>query len=101
MRVRNEWQTESFQVSLKVDPDRANLAGITNLDVANSATSAMSGTPVTTLAGWRQEHSRSSRACKLDERAQLSDIQNLYVYSLVRRTRPRFRWSRSPTSRTA
>ena len=28
---------------------RANLAGITNIDVANSATSAMSGTTVTTL----------------------------------------------------
>ncbi len=37
------------QVSLNVDPDRANLAGITNMDVANSATSAMSGTAVTPL----------------------------------------------------
>ena len=34
---------------LNINPDRANLAGITNLDVANSATSAMSGTTVTTL----------------------------------------------------
>ena len=58
-RVRNEWQKESFQVSLNINPDRANLAGITNLDVANSATSAMSGTPVTTLQDGRQEHSRA------------------------------------------
>ena len=35
-RVRNEWGKEGFQVTLKVDPDRANIAGVTNLDVAQS-----------------------------------------------------------------
>ena len=33
-RVRDDWGPEGFQVSLKVDPDRANLAGVTNQDVA-------------------------------------------------------------------
>jgi len=78
-RVRNEWDAESTQVSLNVDPDRANLAGITNMDVANSATSAMSGVPVTAL----QDGDRSIPVVarlKMDERARLSDIQNLYVY---------------------
>ena len=98
-RVRNEWDKESFQVRLNIDPDRANLAGITNMDVANSATSAMSGVTVTTLQDGDKNIPVVARL-KMDERAKLSDIQNLYVYS-GRRARRRFRWCRSPTSRTA
>ena len=79
-RVRNEWQKESFQVTLNIDPDRANLAGITNLDVANSATSAMSGTTVTTLQDGDKNIPVVARL-QMNERARLSDIQNLYVYS--------------------
>ncbi|MGA2902504.1 MAG: efflux RND transporter permease subunit [Candidatus Korobacteraceae bacterium] len=79
-RVRNEWQKENFQVTLNIDPDRANLAGITNLDVANSATSAMSGTALTTLQEGDKNIPVVARL-KMNERARLSDIQNLYVYS--------------------
>jgi multidrug efflux pump subunit AcrB len=79
-RVRNEWEKDSFQVTLNIDPDRANLAGITNLDVANSATSAMSGTVVTTLQEGDKNISVAARL-RADERSKLSDIQNLYVYS--------------------
>ncbi len=78
--MRNEWQKESFQVTLKINPDRANLAGITNLDVANSATSAMSGTTVTTLQDGDKNIPVVARL-QMNERARLSDIQNLYVYS--------------------
>ena len=78
-RVRNEWDTESTNVSLNVDPDRANLAGITNMDVANSATSAMSGVTVTALQDGDRNIPVVARL-KMDERANLSDIQNLYVY---------------------
>lgn len=78
-RVRNEWDAESTLVSLNVDPDRANLAGITNMDVANSATSAMSGVPVTALQDGDRNIPVVARL-KMDERAKLSDIQNLYVY---------------------
>ncbi len=79
-RVRNEWDKESFQVSLNIDPDRANLAGITNLDVANSATSAMSGSTVTTLQDGDKNIPVVARL-QMNERARLSDIENLYVYS--------------------
>ena len=34
-RVRDDWGAEGFQVALKVDADRANIAGVTNQDVAN------------------------------------------------------------------
>jgi len=79
-RVRNEWQAESSQVTLKIDPDRANLAGVTNYDVANSATSALSGVTLTALQEGDKYIPVVARL-RPDERAQLSDIQNLYVYS--------------------
>src|SRR5260370_12821672 len=41
--VQNDWFQESLEVKLKIDPDRANLAGITNRDVAASTTAAMGG----------------------------------------------------------
>ena len=36
-RVRDDWGDESFAVKLQIDTDRANLAGISNLDVAGSS----------------------------------------------------------------
>lgn len=79
-RVRDDWDVESSTVKLKIDPDRANLAGVTNLDVAYSSTGALSGIPVTTLREGDKQIPVVSRL-RMEERAQLSDIQNLYVYS--------------------
>jgi multidrug efflux pump subunit AcrB len=78
--VQNDWFAESPEVKLKVDPDRANLAGITNSDVADSAGTAMQGTTVTTLRQGNQQIPVIARLRAL-ERGQLSDVQNLYVYS--------------------
>ncbi len=78
--VRDDWDTESSGVKLIIDPDRANLAGITNQDVASSSTSAISGHQLTTLQEGNKEIPVVGRL-KVEERAQLSDIQNLYVYS--------------------
>jgi multidrug efflux pump subunit AcrB len=78
-RTRNEWGEENALISLTVDPDRANLAGITNMDVANSSTAGLSGTTV----GAMQENQKQIpivARLRMNERAQLSDIQNLYVY---------------------
>jgi preprotein translocase subunit SecF len=79
--TRNDWDTESSGVKLSIDSDRANLAGITNQDVAASSTSAMSGAQLTTLQEGNKEIPVVARL-KMDERAQLSDIQNLYVYAM-------------------
>jgi multidrug efflux pump subunit AcrB len=79
--TRNDWDTESSGVKLSIDPDRANLAGITNQDVAASSTSAMSGAQLTTLQEGNKEIPVVARL-KMEERAQLSDIQNLYVYAM-------------------
>src|SRR5215469_14039963 len=79
-RTRNEWGDANAQLSLLVDPDRANLAGISNLDVANSSTSGMSGMAVTALQEGHKQIPVVARL-RMDERAQLSDVQNLYVYA--------------------
>jgi len=79
-RVRDDWGQDGFEVTLKVDPDRANLAGVTNQDVAQSSSTALSGSGLTTLRRGDQQIPVVSRL-RMDERASLSDIQNLYVYS--------------------
>jgi multidrug efflux pump subunit AcrB len=79
-RTRNEWGDESTQVALTVDPDRANLAGITNMDVANSSTAGISGTTVSVLQEGQKQIPIVARM-RMDERAQLSDIEGLYVYA--------------------
>ncbi len=79
-RVHNDWDQESTTVRLEIDPDRANLAGVTNSDVASSTTAALSGTTVATLREGQRQIPVVARL-RIEERAQLSDIQNLYVYS--------------------
>jgi multidrug efflux pump subunit AcrB len=79
-RVRDDWGDPSFTVQLEVDPDRANLAGITNQDVAYSSTAGMSGYPVAQLREGDKQIPVLARL-RMSERARLSDIQNLYVYS--------------------
>jgi len=78
--VRNDWGEETTSVRLEIDPDRANLAGITNADVAYSTTTALSGMRVTTLREGDKQIPVVARL-RSGERAQLSDVQNLYVYS--------------------
>jgi multidrug efflux pump subunit AcrB len=79
-RTRNEWGDPNAQIALTVDPDRANLAGVTNSDVALSSTSGISGMTVTTLEEGQKQIPVVARL-RMDERAQLSDVQNLYVYA--------------------
>lgn len=82
VRIRDDWGAESFFVELRVDPDRANLARISNLDVAVSSVSGISGYPLTTLRDNDKQIPIVARL-RADERAQFSDLQNLYVYSVT------------------
>src|SRR6185369_1619073 len=72
----------AMNVRLKVDPDRANLSGITNLDIALSSAAAMSGLPVST---YREADKQIPIAVRLrmEDRAGISDVQNTYVYSMA------------------
>ena len=48
-RVRTDWMEQSPIVQLPINPDRANLAGVTNADIASSAAAGLSGWQVGTL----------------------------------------------------
>lgn len=78
VRVRDDWGADTFAVKLEVDPDRANLANVTNLDVAQSSAAAMTGVTVGRLRDGDRELAIVSRL-RPEERAQLSEIENLYV----------------------
>jgi multidrug efflux pump subunit AcrB len=78
-RTRNEWGEENALISLTIDPERANLAGVTNMDIANSSTAGLSGTTVSAMQENQKQIPIVARL-RMNERAQLSDIQNLYVY---------------------
>jgi len=79
-RVRDDWGAESFVVKLQIDPDRANLAGVTNQDVAGASATAINGFQVSSL---REEDKQIPVVARMrmEERAQLDDVQDLYVYS--------------------
>ena len=79
-RVRDDWGEPAMNVRLKVDPDRANLSGVTNLDVALSSAAAISGLPVSTYREGDKQIPIAVRL-RMEERAGLSDVQNTYVYS--------------------
>jgi multidrug efflux pump subunit AcrB len=77
-RVHDDWGPESFKVKLDVDNDRANLAGITNLDVALASAGALNGSMIGTLREGERVIPIVARM-RASERDQLSDLENLYV----------------------
>ena len=79
-RPRDDWGDESFAVKLQTDPDRANITGITNLDVAAASATALSGYSVTSLREGDKEIPVVAQL-RMQERARLADLNNLYVYS--------------------
>ena len=79
-RVQDNWGAQSFLVNLDIDPDRANLAGVTNVDVAISSAIGMNGYQVAVLREGDKQIPVIARM-RMEERSQLADLQNLYVYS--------------------
>jgi multidrug efflux pump subunit AcrB len=77
-RVRDDWGADTFAVKLEVDPDRANLANVTNLDVARSSSAAMTGTTIGYLREADREIAIATRL-RPEERSQISEIENLYI----------------------
>jgi len=80
VRMRDNWGPESFTVRLKTDPDKANLSGLTNYDVAAASASAISGARVGVLREGDKQIPVVARL-RMEERSQLSDMSSLYVYS--------------------
>jgi len=84
--LRDDWGPDSPQVKIEIEPDRANLVGISNADVANSSAAAISGVPVGTFKEGNKSIPIVARL-RPQDRAQLSQIKNLYVYSSQQNTR--------------
>jgi len=78
--VQDDWFADSLEVKLRIDPDRANMVGISNRDVANSAMAGISGTALTSLRLGNKQIPVVARLLP-SERARLSDVEDLYVYS--------------------
>ena len=78
-RVRNDWFGQTMVARLQIDSDRANLAGVTNRDVAASTTAALTGAPVATLLEGDKQIPVVARLVRL-ERASVEGLENLYVY---------------------
>ena len=64
----------------RTDSDKANLSGLTNLDVAASSAAAMARHSVGVLRDGEDRIPVVARL-RMEERSQLSDVRNLYVYS--------------------
>ncbi|MGO9602047.1 MAG: efflux RND transporter permease subunit [Candidatus Binataceae bacterium] len=79
--VRTDWMEQSPTVELPINPDRANVAGITNADIARSAAAGLSGWQVGTLLDG-DLHIPIVARLRQEERAELADVSNLYVYPL-------------------
>jgi multidrug efflux pump subunit AcrB len=79
-QVQDDWGAESFAVRLDVDPDRAHFAGVANADVAASTAAALNGYQVGTLREGDRQIPIVSRL-RMEERSQLGDLQDLYIYS--------------------
>ncbi|PTX97961.1 efflux RND transporter permease subunit [Opitutus sp. ER46] len=79
--VHTDWQPETIGLGLHIDAERANLAGLTHADIAVSVGAALNGRPLTEL---RERDRRIPVVARLrsDDRSRLSDLDNLYVYSV-------------------
>jgi multidrug efflux pump subunit AcrB len=79
-RVRDNWGEDRFNVEVKINADRANLAGLTNRDIAGASATAVSGSALTTLRDGDKQIPVLARL-RADEFASLDDINSLYAYS--------------------
>jgi len=79
-RVQEDWGSESFAVDVAIDPDRASRAGLSNADVAASTAIGLNGLTLTSMHEGDRTIPVVGRL-RMEERARLGDLRNLYVYS--------------------
>lgn len=78
--IQDDWDPEILQIALKVDTDRANLAGVTNQDVASLMNGSLSGY-VPTRIRERDRLIPVSLKVRPDERSRIEDMRTLNVVS--------------------
>jgi multidrug efflux pump subunit AcrB len=79
-RVRDNWGEDRFNVKLNVNADRANLAGVSNLDIADASSAAVTGAALTTLREGDKQIPVVARL-RSEEITALDDLNNLYISS--------------------
>ena len=79
-RVRDDWGEPSVREVVHVDVDRANMAHVTNVDVSDSIEAALHGVTAGVLRDGNKQIPIVGRM-RMEERAQLSDLRSLYVFS--------------------
>ncbi len=78
--IHDDWDPETLQINLQVANDRANMAGVSNLDVAVMTNAALSGATATTI---RERDRQVPIILRLrpDERSRMEDMKTLQVSS--------------------
>lgn len=80
-RIRDDWGSGSLQVNYDIQPDKANLSGMSNLDFAASSGGGINGYQLSTLYQGDKQIPVVARL-RMEERASLSNLSSLYVFSL-------------------
>ena len=80
--IQDDWDPEYLQIGLQVDPDRANVSGVSHQDIARLMNGALSGFTATTI---RERDRLIPVMLKLrpDERARVEEMRSLNVASLT------------------
>lgn len=80
--IHDDWDADVLQISLDIEPDRANMTGITNQDVAAVVNAGLSGTTVTQL---RDDDRLIPVTVRLrsDERSRVEDLFSINVLSAL------------------
>ena len=74
----NNWGSSSYQVDLEIDHDAANLAGVTNADVALTTRSLLSGAQLTTYHEGDHQVPVMLRTLR-EKRQDLNDLSGIFV----------------------
>ncbi len=84
--IYDDWGPEVLRVSVAIDPDRANMAGVSNEDVAMLLNTGLSGASPTSLREGDRLIPITFRL-RSDERSRVEDIADLDVFSSITNAR--------------
>jgi multidrug efflux pump subunit AcrB len=79
-RIRDDWGEDTLAIRLQVSPERANLAGFTNQDVAESSLTALQGATLTSVREGDRQLPVVARL-RLSERPDAGGLKGLYVHT--------------------
>ena len=80
LSIQDDWGPEYMRIGLRVDPERANVIGVTNQDVASVVSAALSGATATTIRE-RDRLIPVNFRLRPDERGQIEEIKTMTVAS--------------------